>query len=129
MSTLIFDIDSTICPAKENNQNYEDLVPYSEMVNKMQQYKNSGFRIVLFTSRNMRTYEGDIEKILKYTKPVLEKWLKKWNIPYDEVIYGKPWPGKEGFYIDDRAVRPKEFLENSIDDLNKICNLDKNLSR
>ena len=54
----------------------------------------------------MRTYNGDINKILKYTKPVLETWLRKWEIPYDEVIYGKPYPGKEGFYVDDKTLRP-----------------------
>ncbi|MBR1416476.1 MAG: capsular biosynthesis protein [Bacilli bacterium] len=128
MNTLIFDIDSTICPAKKTNERYEDLIPYKKMIDKITMYKNKGYKIVLFTSRNMRTYEGDLDKILKYTKPILEKWLKKWNIPYDEVIYGKPWPGKDGFYIDDRAIRPKEFLENDLDDLAKICNIDKNLN-
>ena len=126
MNTLIFDIDGTICPIKKSDEKYEDLVPYPEMIKKMTLYKKKGFKIVLFTSRNMRTYGGDINKILKNTKPVLEKWLKKWNIPYDDVIYGKPWPGFLGFYIDDRAVRPKEFLENSITDLNEKCCLDKN---
>ena len=47
---------------------------------------------------------------------------------YDEVIYGKPWPGPEGFYIDDRAIRPKEFIENDIGDLTKICNTDKEIA-
>ena len=127
MNTLIFDIDSTICPAKKEYEKYENLIPYQEMIDKMWQYKESGFKIVLFTSRNMRTYDGDLSKILKYTKPLLESWLKKWNIPYDDVIYGKPWPGKDGFYIDDRAVRPKEFLEKDIDSLSKICDIDKNI--
>ena len=128
MDSLIFDIDSTICPPKKGNETYKDLIPYSNMVEKMREYKKRGFRIVLFTSRNMRTYDGDIEMILKYTKPVLESWLDEWNIPYDEVIYGKPWPGPEGFYIDDRAIRPKEFIENDIGDLTKICNTDKEIA-
>ena len=65
----------------------------------------------------MRTYNGDINKILKYTKPVLETWLRKWEIPYDEVIYGKPYPGKEGFYVDDKTLRPDELLSMNKDEI------------
>ena len=46
----------------------------------------------------------------------------KWEIPYDEILYGKPWPGHMGFYVDDRTVRPDEFLNCSVDELNEICN-------
>nr|MCR5025180.1 capsular biosynthesis protein [Lachnospiraceae bacterium] len=53
--------------------------------------------------------------------PVLEAWLKKWDIPYDEIIYGKPWPGKKGFYVDDRTIRPEEFISSTIEDMNRIC--------
>jgi capsule biosynthesis phosphatase len=36
-------------------------------------------------------------------------WLDRLAIPYDEIIVGKPWCGFEGFYVDDKAVRPDEF--------------------
>ena len=55
----------------------------------------------------------------------LSAWLDKWNIPYDEILYGKPWPGHKGFYVDDRTVRPDEFLNCSVDELNDICNKSK----
>mgnify|MGYP000900841254 CR=1 FL=1 len=42
------------------------------------------------------------------------------DIPYDEIIFGKPWPGKGGFYIDDRAIRPDEFLKYNEEELNKM---------
>lgn len=125
MNKLIIDIDGTLCPIKRPDESYSDLIPYKNMIKKLKECKEKGFQIVLFTSRNMKTYNGDLELIHRYTKPLLETWLKEWNIPYDEIIYGKVWPGEEGFYIDDRAVRPKEFLENSIDDLSRICQLDK----
>lgn len=120
MNSIIFDIDGTICPIKKASENYIDLVPYKDIVDKLIKYKENGFRIVLFTSRNMRTYNGNVDMILKNTKPVLEGWLKKWNIPYDELIFGKPYPGKLGFYVDDRTIRPKEFLENDIDEIEKL---------
>ena len=112
---------------QKKEERYIDLIPYGKMITKLKEYKEKGFKIVLFTSRNMKTYSGNLELINKYTKPELEAQLAKWNIPYDKVIYGKPWPDKEGFYIDDRSIRPKEFLENDIHTINEICNQDKQI--
>ncbi len=119
--TLIFDIDGTLCPLKGKEEKYEDLVPYNNMIEKLQYYKENGAKIVLFTSRNMNLYNGNIGKINKNTAKILLNWLDKWDIPYDELIYGKPWPGHKGFYIDDRTIRPNEFLTKSIEELNEIC--------
>lgn len=120
--SFVFDIDGTICPIKEKDQRYEDLVPYKNVVQKLKEYKKDGAKIILFTSRNMNSYNGNIGMINKHTAKVLLEWLEKWDIPYDEIIYGKPWPGHKGFYVDDRSVRPDEFLNNTVDELNEICN-------
>ena len=117
MNTIVFDVDGTICPIKKDNEDYGDLLPNADMINKIRELKQDGYRIVFFTARNMRTYNGDIDKILKYTKPVLEAWLQKWEIPYDELIFGKPYPGKEGFYVDDKTLRPNELLSMNKDDI------------
>ncbi|WP_236895913.1 capsular biosynthesis protein [Clostridium beijerinckii] len=119
--TFIFDIDGTICPIKQKDERYEDLVPYKEILDKLNEYHNNGARIVLFTSRNMNSYGGNIGLINKNTAKVLLEWLDKWEIPYDEIVYGKPWPGHKGFYVDDRSVRPDEFLKYSPDQLDEIC--------
>lgn len=122
---FIFDIDGTICPIKKSDEKYEDLIPHMEMVNKIKMLKNEGAIIVLFTSRNMNSYNGNIGLINKNTAKILLEWLEKWKIPYDEIIYGKPWPGKNGFYVDDRSIRPKELLNNTIEQLNEICGNDR----
>ena len=119
--SFVFDIDGTICPIKKKEEEYIDLVPYPEMVEKLREYKEGGAKITLFTSRNMNSYGGNIGLINANTAKVLLEWLEKWDIPYDEIIYGKPWPGKRGFYVDDRAVRPDEFLKYSEEELKKIC--------
>lgn len=119
--SFIFDIDGTICPIKKKDEKYEDLIPYSNIVEKLNYYHNNGAKIVLFTSRNMNSYSGNLGLINKNTAKVLLDWLEKWKIPYDEIIYGKPWPGHKGFYVDDRTVRPDEFLERNLDELNEIC--------
>lgn len=119
--TLIFDVDGTLCPIKGKGQEYIDLVPDTKMVEKVKEYKREGARIVLFSSRNMKTYGGNLGLINANTAVVMREWLKKWNIPYDEIYFGKPWPGEKGLYIDDRAVRPDEFLDHSFEELEKIC--------
>lgn len=123
--TFVFDIDGTICPIKQKNEEYIDLVPYKDIVDKIREYKVGGARIVLFTSRNMNSYNGNIGMINAHTAKVMLAWLDKWDIPYDEVIYGKPWPGHRGFYVDDRSIRPDEFLKYSEEELNEICRKSK----
>lgn len=119
--TLIFDIDGTICPIKTKEENYADLIPDREMIEKLKYYKQEGAKIIFYTSRNMNSYKGNIGLINVNTLPIIIEWLKKWNIPYDEIVAGKLWPGHRGLYIDDRCVRPDEFLKYSYDELEKIC--------
>ena len=119
--SFVFDIDGTLCPIKKKDEKYEDLIPYKNVVDKLRYYKEKGAKIVLFTSRNMNSYSGNIGLINKNTAKILTTWLDKWEIPYDEIIYGKPWPGHKGFYVDDRTIRPDEFLSKDVDELDKIC--------
>ncbi len=123
--TFIFDVDGTLCPIKKENERYEDIVPYPDMVEKIKEYKALGARIVFHTSRNMNSYNGNIGLINVNTARVLLDWLDKWEIPYDEIIYGKPWPGHNGFYVDDRTVRPSEFLSKSVEELGEIVRRDR----
>ena len=120
--TFVFDIDGTICPIKKSNEKYEDLIPYDVVVKKIREYHESGARIILYTSRNMNSYNGNLGIINVKTAPILMDWLKKWEIPYDEIVYGKVWPGHNGFYVDDRTVRPDEFLKYTPEELSNICN-------
>lgn len=123
--SFVFDIDGTLCPIKKKEEKYEDLVPYQDMVERIRYYKEHGAKIILFTSRNMNSYNGNIGLINKNTAKTLLEWLDKWDIPYDEIIYGKPWPGHKGFYVDDRTVRPDEFLNRSVEELEDICKRSK----
>lgn len=119
--TFVFDIDGTICPIKKKDEKYEDLIPYRDVVDKIRYYKNNGAKIVLFTSRNMNSFSGNLGLINKNTAKVILDWLEKWDIPYDEIFYGKPWPGHKGFYVDDRTIRPNEFMQYDVEQLDEIC--------
>ncbi|MBQ6129550.1 MAG: capsular biosynthesis protein [Lachnospiraceae bacterium] len=123
--TFVFDVDGTLCPIKKEDERYEDLVPYPEMVEKIREYKRGGAKIVILTSRNMNSFNGNIGLINAKTAKILLAWLDKWEIPYDEIVYGKPWPGHHGFYVDDRTVRPSEFLDKSVEELDEIVGRDR----
>ena len=118
MKRLIFDLDNTISFSIDSN--YIDSKPDLVIIDRMRTYKDKGFEIIISTSRNMRTYKGNLGKINAHTLPIIIEWLDKHSVPYDEIIVGKPWCGTDGFYIDDRAIRPSEFLRY---DYNEIINL------
>ena len=51
-------------------------------------------------------------------------WLDRHDVPYDELHVGKPWSGKGGFCVDDKAIRPDEFLKLSYDEIRAIVGVD-----
>ena len=117
---IVLDIDGTLCETKEENQEYIDVAPRKDVLNKLLNYKSDGFYIILYTARQMRTYEGNIGKINANTGKVIFQWLEKFSIPFDEIHFGKPWCGSNGFYVDDKAIRPDEFVNLSFDELQKL---------
>ena len=118
MKNLIIDLDNTLTIGEESD--YKNVQPNLESIQTLKRYKEKGFNITIFTSRNMRTHEGNIGKINKYTLPIILEWLEKQDVPYDEIIVGKPWCGHEGFYVDDKAIRPSEFNTLSYDEIQTL---------
>lgn len=114
---IVMDIDGTLCEIKSKEQSYLEVVPKYNILKKLKNMKEQGFYIILCTSRQMRTYEGNIGKINANTGKVLFQWLEKYDIPFDEIYFGKPWCGKNGFYVDDKAIRPSEFEKLSYDEI------------
>lgn len=119
MKNLIFDIDKTLTIHQKDTE-YIDLPPNREIIEKLKEYKHHGFRIILFTARNMRSFNNNIGEINAKTLPTIFKWLEKHDIPFDEIFVGKPWCGHDGFYIDDKAIRPQEFLDLSYEEIRKL---------
>ena len=122
-NVIVFDIDGTLCGSLETGQHYLDLAPDEKMIEKLKAYKNNGYYIILSTSRNMRTFKGNLGKINAVTGRDLFKWLEKNDIPFDEIYFGKPWCGHNGFYVDDKAIRPDEFLKYNHDEINDLLNV------
>ena len=61
--------------------------------------------------------------------PNIVEWLKKHNVPFDEVYIGKPWCGFEGFYIDDKSIRPSEFINMSYDEIVTMLKKEKEIMK
>ncbi|KJF85126.1 HAD hydrolase family protein [Photobacterium phosphoreum] len=120
---MVIDLDGTLTTA--NTTDYRLVSPNMDVIKKLREYQQQGFSITIFTARNMRTYEGNIGKINIHTLPIIVEWLEKHSVPYDEIIVGKPWCGHDGFYIDDRAIRPSEFASLSVDEINSLLDKEK----
>ena len=122
---LVVDIDGTLCKIKGPEDSYATLPCDQQMKARLVELHEQGWRIILSSARGMRTYDGNQGEILRHVLPVLTAWLDEHGVPYDEIWMGKPWPGRDGFYVDDRTVRPREFLNNSLEELAAICERDR----
>lgn len=123
MKRLVFDLDNTL--TIEGTGDYENVQPRMEIVAKLKEYHAQGFEIIINTARNMRTYNNSVGKITANTLPVILNWLEKHNIPYDEIHVAKPWCGNEGFYIDDKAIRPSELKDLSYEQIQQLLAKEK----
>ena len=104
---IIIDLDSTI--TLESNKNYSDKDANNKIVKAIDSARSSN-KILIFSSRNMKTFKADLEKINTVTKPEAIKWLDKHKVFYDEIEFGKPWVGTDGWYVDDRNLSLDEFI-------------------
>ena len=116
---IVIDLDNTLT-FDDGDLAYEERLPRPEVVSKLREYQVCGYEVVIHSARNMKTYAGNLGKINVHTLPVILSWLERHQVPFDEVVVGKPWCGEEGFYVDDRAIRPKEFVELNIEQINAL---------
>ena len=120
---LVVDLDDTITITEQGD--YRHSKPIEETIRLLKQYKAEGFHIIIHSSRQMRTYEGQVGKINVHTLPVIIEWLTAHEVPFDEIIVGKPWCGFEGWYIDDKAIRPSEFHSKTKEQIEALLREEK----
>ena len=95
---ICFDIDGVICETRLSN--YKKSKPIKEaieIINKL--YKKN--KIILFTARYMGRSKGIASIAEKRAKKLTIKQLKKWNVNYHNIIFGKP---SYDLIIDDKAL-------------------------
>lgn len=103
-NTIVVDIDDTICYTE--NRNFDNSIPNIEVINKINELYNKGWKIVLYTARGAKSCNTLEEKEQKY-KDITEKWLEKNNVKYNELVFGKM---NADYYIDDKNMSIEEFL-------------------
>lgn len=120
---LVVDLDNTITVTYDGDYVHSKAI--QKTIDLLKKYKEDGFEIVIFSSRNMRTYEANVGKINIYTLPNIINWLNDHDVPYDEILVGKPWCGFEGFYVDDSSIRPSEFHSMSFEQITELLKKEK----
>tara|TARA_B110000263_G_scaffold177843_1_gene155577 strand:+ start:181 stop:1326 length:1146 start_codon:yes stop_codon:yes gene_type:complete len=113
---MVFDLDGVICELKKPSESYADVIPKNDIIEKMRDLKKDGHYLIIHTGRHMRTCDGDVSKVIKKIGKITEDWLEKWKVPYDKLIFGKPYAD---IYIDDLGIEfsTKDKLDKKIESL------------
>ena len=98
---ICFDLDNTLVSNPTVPDDYSTVLPINKMINVLKKFKNDGHEIIIYTARRMQTHGGNVGKILKDIAIITFETLEKFNIPFDEIYFGKPIAD---LYIDDKAI-------------------------
>jgi uncharacterized HAD superfamily protein len=96
--TLGIDFDGTLCKKQPYGDGLIYEGPNTDARKVMQNLREEGFRLVVFTTRLNPGFPGNVDQKLHE----IENWLIKHDIPFDLVTNNKP---SAIAYIDDRAIR------------------------
>lgn len=100
---ICFDLDNTLVSYPTVVGDYSTVKPIKKNITLLKNLKNDGHEIIIYTARRMKTHNGNVGKVIKDIAGVTIDTLEKFNIDYDELIFGKPIAD---IYIDDRAINP-----------------------
>jgi capsule biosynthesis phosphatase len=96
-----FDLDNTLVSYPKVMGDYSTVEPIKKNIEYLRFLKESGHYIIVYTARRMKTHNGNVGSIIADIGKVTIETLSKFNIPHDELIFGKP---HADFYIDDLGV-------------------------
>lgn len=116
---IVVDVDNTLCVTNPGVP-YSEREPKLDVIETLREYHSMGVYIIIETARQQRTHEGNIGKRNIHTLPILIAWLDKHGVPYDEIRLNKVWEGDGGFRVDDKSVRPREFVGLSYDEIMEL---------
>jgi capsule biosynthesis phosphatase len=106
-----FDLDNTLVTYPRIPGDYASVEPIKKTIEYLRFLKNQGNYIIIYTARRMKTHKGNLGCILADVGKVTLDTLERFNIPYDEVFFGKP---HADFYIDDLAVNAFHQIDKAI---------------
>ena len=103
-NTYVIDLDDTICFTE--NRDFENSRPYQEVINKINELYEKGWKIIIYTARGGKSCKTLEEREKKY-RDVTERWLKNHDVKYTELLFGKM---NADYYVDDKNLSIEEFL-------------------
>jgi capsule biosynthesis phosphatase len=98
---IVVDLDGTICHLKHQDESYSQVQPIPGAVTALRRLKEEGHEIIIYTARNMKTFNGNTGKVIANIGAITMDWLNKHQVPHDEIVFGKPYGD---LYIDDLAL-------------------------
>ena len=108
---ICFDLDNTLVSFPKIPGDYTSVEPIQENINFLKYLKNFGHTIIIYTARQMKTFQGNQGKLLANIGKVTFDSLEKLDIPFDEIYFGKPYAD---YYIDDKAISCYNDLEKEL---------------
>jgi capsule biosynthesis phosphatase len=108
---FVFDLDNTLVTYPAISGDYSSVKPISKTINYLRNLKKQGHHIIIYTARRMRTHSGNVGALIADIGEVTINTLKEFDIPYDELFFGKPYAH---FYIDDLMINPKTDLNKEL---------------
>ena len=115
---ICFEIDGVICKIRKDN-NYKKSQPIKKNIRFINNLKDKGFKIILFTSRFMGRTNENQRKAKSLGYKLTKDQLKRWGLSYDKLIMGKP---SYDLIVDDKSLF---FNKNWIDTLKIKINYNK----
>jgi capsule biosynthesis phosphatase len=100
---ICFDLDNTLLTYPAIAGDYSTVKPIYNNISLLKKLKSDGHEIIIYTARRMKTHHGNIGKVIRDIAGITIDTLERFNIEYDELIFGKPIAD---IYIDDRAINP-----------------------
>jgi len=108
---ICFDLDNTLVSYPKVKNDYTTVEPIEHNINYLRYLKEMGNTIIIHTARRMKTHHGNNGKLLKDIGLITFETLAKFNIPYDEIYFGKPYAD---FYIDDKGINAFADLDKEL---------------
>lgn len=106
-----FDLDNTLVTFPKISGDYTTVKPIKKTIELIRYLKKLGHIIIIYTARRMRTHNGNMGKLMKDVAIITFNTLEEFDIPYDEIYFGKP---NADFYIDDLAISSFSDLEKEL---------------
>lgn len=113
------DLDGTITQDFDDREYYEKLVD-PEILEAMTGAQQLDYEIEIFTARGMRSHDEDLKAIEDTHRENLQQWLSDKSVPYKRLEFGKLYCGKNGFYVDDKALYNEDFVSKFTGTFSKL---------